>query len=97
MDLTMNPKSSEVFLLDKEDIPSIVDVLCDSFAQYPVMHYIHGSDINYDQWLKILINFFVTARILREEIIYGINDQANLVGVALTSNPDNSPDIAELE
>jgi len=91
----MNKKNAEIYLLNKQDVADIVDVLCDSFASYPVMRFVLGSETNYDHRLKILINFFVMARIFREEAVIGIGDRSNLAGVALTSNPGNSTDIAE--
>lgn len=91
----MDKKTSEIYLLNKQDVPNIVSVLCDSFANYPVMRYVLISETNYEHRLKILINFFVMARIFREEAIIGIGDRSNLAGVALTANPSNSPDIAE--
>ncbi|MFC2119938.1 hypothetical protein ACFLQ4_02590 [Bacteroidota bacterium] len=93
----MNKKNAEIYQLNKQDVPNIVNVLCDSFAGYPVMRFVINSETNYDHRLKILINFFVMARIFREEAIFGIGDRANLVGVALTSNPNNSPDIIEFK
>jgi GNAT superfamily N-acetyltransferase len=93
----MNKKNCEIHVLNQDDVPNIVDILCDSFANYPVMRFVLSSEINYDHRLRILINFFVMARIFREEVILGIGDLANLRGVALTSNPKNSLNIAELK
>ena len=93
----MNYKNAEIFLLNKNDVPNIVNILCNSFASYPVMRFVLDSETNYDHRLKILIHFFVMARIFREEVIFGIGDRTSLVGVALTSNPDNSLNIAELK
>jgi ribosomal protein S18 acetylase RimI-like enzyme len=93
----MNKKTAEIYLLNKQDVPNIVNVLSDSFSNYPVMRFVLDSETNYDHRLKILINFFVMARIYREEAIFGIGDRSNLTGVALTSNPNNSPDIAGLK
>ncbi|MGD8306277.1 MAG: GNAT family N-acetyltransferase [Ignavibacteria bacterium] len=92
----MNKNYSEIYRLTEQDVPEIVDVLCNSFADYPVMLYVLNSEINYNHRLKVLINFFVMARIFREEAVIGIGDGANLTGVALTSNPDNSLVITEL-
>jgi ribosomal protein S18 acetylase RimI-like enzyme len=91
----MDKKTSEIYLLKKQDVPDVVNVLCDSFENYPVMRYVLISETNYEHRLKILINFFVMARVFREEAIIGIGDRSNLAGVALTSNPGNSPDIPE--
>jgi ribosomal protein S18 acetylase RimI-like enzyme len=93
----MVTKATQIFLMDREDVPEIVDVLCDSFANYPVMRFVLNSETNYDHRLEVLINFFVMARVFHKETIFGIGDGADLLGVALTSNPSNSPDIAELK
>jgi hypothetical protein len=92
----MNRNDIKVRVLGKEDVPGIVDVLCDSFADYPVMRFILGSELNYSRRLKILINFFVMARIYREEVVFGLGDSTKLSGVALTSNPNKEVKIAEL-
>ena len=87
----------EIFRINKKHVPEIVDVLCDSFFDYPVMRFVIDSEINYSQRLRILINFFVMARIIREEIILGIGDRSNIDGVALISNPNNSMNPQELK
>lgn len=92
----MNKNNAETSLLNKEDVSDIVDVICDSFKNYPVMRYVLNSETNYEKRLKVLINFFVMARIYREEVILGIRDRTTLTGVALTSNPDISLNIPEL-
>jgi len=91
--------TNEIFKLDKQHVPDVVDVLCDSFFDYPVMRFVIDSEINYSHRLRILMNFFVMARILRKETIIGIRDLSTLDGVALISNPDNSinpPELKEL-
>jgi ribosomal protein S18 acetylase RimI-like enzyme len=93
----MSRDNAEIFLLNQEDVPNIVGVLCDSFANYPVMRFVLNSETNYDHRLKVLIHFFVMARIFREEVMFGIGDRADLIGVALTSNPNNSIKIPELK
>ena len=93
----MKKNNAEIFLLNQDDVSNIVDVLCDSFADYPVMRFVLNSETNYDHRLKVLIHFFVMARIFREEVIFGIGDRKNLIGVALTSNPGNSMIIPELK
>jgi hypothetical protein len=93
----MENTTHEIFRINKKLVPDIVDVLCDSFFDYPVMRFVIGSEINYSQKLRILINFFVMARIIREEIILGIGDRPNIDGVALISNPNNSLNPQELK
>lgn len=92
----MKKENTEVFLLDKQDVPNIVYVLCNSFENYPVMRFVLNSGKNYFHQLNSLIHFFVMARIYREEIIIGVGNRTNLFGTALTSNPNKSINNAEL-
>jgi len=87
----------EIFRINKKHVPEIVDVLCNSFFDYPVMRFVIDSEINYSHRLRILINYFVMARIFRKEIILGIRDRSNIDGVALISNPNNSMNPQELK
>lgn len=92
----MGIKKYHIARLGKKDVPEIVDVLCDSFANYPVMRFVLYPDADYDKKLKILIHFFVMARIFRNEIILGIGRHSSLEGVALISDPNKSIQIPEL-
>jgi ribosomal protein S18 acetylase RimI-like enzyme len=84
----MSSSNPSVFKLEVNDVPAVIDVLCDSFYNYPVMRFVLGRDRqNYDEDLKILIHFFVIARVLRREILLGIGERNNLHGVALVSFP----------
>ena len=55
--------------LSSEDIQDIVDVLCDSFQEYPVMRFVLGSPADYEDRLRTLVHFFVMARVLRDEVL----------------------------
>jgi hypothetical protein len=85
----MDSSTTAIFRLNKKHVPEIVDVLCNSFLNYPVMRFVLNSEINYKHRLKILLRFFVMARIIRDEMILGVGDGSTLYGVALISNPDN--------
>lgn len=86
--------------LTAEQGPQVVDVLCDAFRDYPIMCFVLGSGpSDYDQRLRSLIHFFVSARTLREEPIFGVRDGERLVAVATVSLPDAGdppPGLAEL-
>jgi GNAT superfamily N-acetyltransferase len=73
-------------------------VLCQAFAEYPVMRYVLGERSDYATRLRTLIGFFHGARVLREDAILGISEGDALVGVALCSLPDRvaPPKMAEL-
>lgn len=63
-------------------------MICEAFADYPVMRYVLGDRDDYHARLRTLIGFFHGARVLRDDAIFGIIDGKELVGVALCSLPD---------
>ena len=65
-------------------------VVCEAFADYPVMRYVLGEHGDYAARLETLIRFFHGARILRDDAILGIREQGELTGVALCSLPDRT-------
>ena len=69
----------------------VVRVLCEAFAEYPVMRYVLGQQGAYPDRLRTLIGFFHYARVLRDDAILGISDGDGLVAVALCSLPDRVP------
>jgi GNAT superfamily N-acetyltransferase len=65
-----------------------LSVLCEAFHDYPVMRFVLGSTPGYDRRLRTLIGFFVTARLLREDLILGFTDDDGiLAAVALVTLP----------
>jgi len=93
----MTETNPNIFKPDKNDVPKIVGCLSDAFYDYPVMRYILDDDLpDYEKKLEILINFFVMARIFRDEIILGIGNRTYPDGVALISNPAKIMIIPEL-
>ena len=66
----------------------VVRVVCEAFADYPVMRYVLGEQGGYPERLRTLIGFFHGARVLRDDAILGISDGHELCGVALCSLPD---------
>jgi len=87
---------NKIAILTEDDVSQVVAVLCDAFYDYPVMRYILQNSDDYDKELNILIHFFTMARILRKETILGAFQKSELIGVALTSNPDYSVKIPQL-
>lgn len=64
---------SEVRVLGAGEAGEVVDVLCESFYDYPVMCFVLGHDnARYDAQLRTLIDFFVAARRLRGEPMLGV-------------------------
>jgi ribosomal protein S18 acetylase RimI-like enzyme len=83
--------------LGQDDAGSIVAVLCDAFAGYPVMRFVLGpGDGQSPDRLHRLVSFFLAARLLRREAMFGVFDGADLVAVATTSDPHGPPSPPEL-
>lgn len=76
-----------------------VEVLCESFYDYPVMRYLLGSlDESYDERLRSLIRFFVAARVLREGPVLGVEDGDSVAAAALVTlpiQPEAPPELYE--
>lgn len=80
--------TSPTLRVDRDRVPEAVDVLCDAFADYPVMRYVLGErDEGYPGRLRTLIHFFVMARVLRDEPILGLADGERLGAAATISIP----------
>jgi GNAT superfamily N-acetyltransferase len=67
---------------------AVIDVLCDGFADYPIMRYVLGREGEYTARLRTLIGFFASNRFLRNDAIIGVSVDGELRGVALCSLPD---------
>jgi GNAT superfamily N-acetyltransferase len=77
---------STVRQLDRAQAAEIVDVLCESFFDYPVMRFILGEPEDYSRQLQSLVHFFVMARVHRHEIMLGAGEP--MTGAALVSRPE---------
>jgi GNAT superfamily N-acetyltransferase len=83
--------TAAVRLLDGGDANAVTGVLCEAFADYPVMRYVLGDGGDYPSRLRTLIGFFLGARLLRQDAILGVTGGEEIRGVALCSLPDKSP------
>ena len=93
----MSKVDTPVLKLGVDDVPAIVDVLCESFYDYPVVRYVLGPETDsHSPQLRTLMRFFAMARVYRDEIMLGIGDRADLDGVALVSRPAGPASPAEL-
>ncbi len=81
----------QVERVPRADADPVIDVLCESFREYPVMRFVLGEEGDYDARLRRMIGLFVTARTLLDDVIFGIRDAGELVAVATTSNPARPP------
>jgi len=85
------------FRLGERDVAEVVDVLCEAFADYPVMRFVLGADVaDYERRLEAFIHFFVEARVLRGEVMLGIGQRGRFDGAALVSRPSGPPSPPEL-
>jgi GNAT superfamily N-acetyltransferase len=88
----------KVVNLYKENIGEVADVLCEAFYDYPVMRYVLGEKEGYDNRLRKLVNFFVSARALRKEPMFGIyNSDNKLIAAAVVTLPGDIPVPEELK
>lgn len=81
-------------------VAEVVDVLHESFFDYPVVRFVLGNASgDYSGRVRTLVNFFVMARVFRDEVLLGIPSETGLVGAALVSRPggpDPKPEFHEL-
>ncbi len=83
--------------LSQENIKEVADVLCEAFYNYPVMKYVLGEKEDYDNRLRKMVTFFVSARALRKEPLLGIyNSENKLVAAAAVTLPGEIPSPPEL-
>ena len=86
-----------VRILSETEAPFVTEVLCEAFHDYPVMRWVLApAGTDYDQRLARMVGFFVAARILRAELLLGIDHGGNLGAVAVLSDPNGPPSPAEL-
>jgi ribosomal protein S18 acetylase RimI-like enzyme len=93
------PTGANVEVLDAADTADAVSVLCETFADAPVMRFVLGSRDRFAARLEKLVTFFVLARMLREEPLLGIRSPEGLDAAALVSYPgrrDSPPELGEL-
>jgi GNAT superfamily N-acetyltransferase len=81
-----------VRLLDSQSSAGeVTRVLCDAFAEYPVMHHVLGDRGDYTTRLRVLIGLFVGTRVLQGDALLGISNGAELLAAAICTLPDTSP------
>ena len=65
----------------------VVDVLCHSFREYPVMRFVLGPDGDHEERLRSLIEFFTDVRFAMEWPVLGVVVGEEVVAVALVNEP----------
>ena len=75
----------------------ILGPLCAAFADYPVMRHVLGPEGDYPDRLRILVGFFLTARVLRKDPMLALYDGPEVTGVAVCTLPGlpGPPDLEE--
>ncbi len=76
-----------VEVLGAADTADVVSVLCETFADDPVMGFVLGSPTGFAARLEKLVTFFVMARVLRDELVLGVRSSEGLEAAALVSYP----------
>ncbi len=75
--------------LASDDSARISEVLCRAFFDYPLMRFVLGGEgPGYARELRVLNDHFVMVRAIREEPMFGIVEDEELVGVSLLALPD---------
>lgn len=87
----------EIVTLGQENAEDAVAVLCDAFADYPVMRFVLGDAGDRPRRMRRLIEFFTMARFLRGEPVLGAQLDSKLVAVALISFPGVSTSPRKLD
>ena len=87
----LGPRLAPRLLAAPEAGPGVLDTLCEAFADYPVMRYVIGTGGDYGGRLRTLIGFFLTARVLRGDPVFGVFSGTELAGVALCTLPGAAP------
>lgn len=85
-EVTARPR---VDLVGADEVTDVVSALVAAFSDYPVMHFILGTDGDYRERLTRLVAFFVQARLLRREVIFGVGEPGRRQGAALVAFPDD--------
>jgi ribosomal protein S18 acetylase RimI-like enzyme len=74
--------------LGSEDLPKVVDVLCEAFFDYPVMRFVLSESHAYPADLRRLVTFFADTRLHRGEVVLGIRGDDGLLAAGLVSYLD---------
>jgi len=72
-------------------VESVTTLLCEAFADYPVMRFVLGPEGDYPTRLHGLIGLFVANRAVPNDPCFGIGDGTELAGVALCTPPNPAP------
>lgn len=86
-----DPTECVVERLDAGDADLATPVLCEAFADYPVLRFVLGDAPDYEARLRRLVRFFVFARMEREEPLLGVRCPAGLAAAALVTCPRDRP------
>lgn len=83
----MSATTTGVTPLSPDGTAAAAAVLADAFFDYPVMRHVIDAGEAYGDHLRTLIEFFVRARVWRDEPVLGIHKGGEPVAVALVTLP----------
>ena len=83
--------------LDRTTVEAVTDLLCEAFADYPVMRFVLGPAGDYPSRLRTLIGIFVANRTFPGDPFLGLSRGAELAGVAVCTPPAPPPPSPALE
>ena len=81
------PLPDRIERLTAEEREAVVDVLCGSFREYPVMRFIFGAEAGQEERLRSLIGFFADVRFAMGWPVLGVREDDRLVAAALVNDP----------
>ena len=62
----------ELVRVPPAEVETVLDVLCDAFAAYPVMRFVLGPSEDYERRLRRLVGMFVMARALAADPMFAV-------------------------
>jgi GNAT superfamily N-acetyltransferase len=87
----------DVIALPVQRAGEVVEILSEAFFAYPVMEYVLGPRPDYAADLWALVEFFVMARFLRDDLVLGaVGGGDTLAGVATITLPGEKESPVEL-
>jgi GNAT superfamily N-acetyltransferase len=93
----MQGQPFDIIALPVQRAGEVVEVLSEAFFVYPVMEYVLGPRPDYAVDLRALVEFFVMARFVRDDLVLGaVGGGDTLAGVATITLPGEKESPGEL-
>jgi GNAT superfamily N-acetyltransferase len=93
-----NATGTKIITLTPSQAGEAVEVLCDAFFAYPAFTFVLGSaSDNYGSQLRRMMDFFVWARFLKDDLVMGVaTEDGDMAGVATITLPGGADAPREL-